>query len=186
MSQEDIVLHDYFTSIAAGDVSAFDQFSHLYKHKIMGKAFQETQCWNAAEEITKGFFDNIWKSRTLLTAVENGDHYISTTLDHITKQYLLLKKNSTLLGELIKKFTSGLFTGPCLPMTEEQLKTFVPIAINTLPQQMKQVFELRYYYQEPYEDIARDLGITKGIAQQYFFDSMIQIRNYIDEHLLPG
>jgi len=53
-------------------------------------------------------------------------------------------------------------------------------AIATLPERQKLVFELRYFNEKPYEEIARMLGVSQGSLKASYHIAVKKIETHIN------
>jgi RNA polymerase sigma-70 factor (ECF subfamily) len=64
-------------------------------------------------------------------------------------------------------------------MDEQNRRQILEAAINTLPEQQRAAFNLRYYEQLPYDEIAEILGKSVGGIKANYFHAMKKIGEYV-------
>lgn len=174
--------------IARGNEEAFSLFFERHKQTVFEVAFKMTRSIDMAQELSQDFFLKMWNKRQALTEVINPGAYLYMSIYYLSIDFLRRKGRDENRVEELRRMAGGIVHNNDTQekLDERQLRSYIDQAAARLPDLKKKVFEMRYKYQESYDDIAQALNISKGTAQVYFHNAVSFIRTYIDERTLPG
>ncbi|HET9570842.1 MAG TPA: RNA polymerase sigma factor [Bacteroidales bacterium] len=114
-----------------------------------------------------------------------GDSRLYTWLYRIAtnecNRHFRRKESRIQREELLTDQTAELAVEPELENSDDILVKFQK-AIQQLPNKQKIVFNLRYYEELPYEDIAQILHTTVGTLRTSYHFAFEKIKNYLSEH----
>lgn len=169
--------------ISQGDESAFAKLFDQYRDRIYGVAFKLTHSTTVAEEITEDVFLKIWLRRERLNEIENFSAYLFTIARNET--YKILKQvaknyNIVLLAEG-KEAAAQESSDEYL--IAKEYTSLLQKAIDRLPQQQKQVFQLIKQEQLKRTEVAEILHIRPETVKFHLAQAMKNIRAFCMLHL---
>lgn len=169
--------------ITRNDEIAFAHLFDHYRNKIYTVALKLTHSTTVAEEIVEDVFLKIWLKRTALNEIENFSAYIYTItrnetykiLKQIAKNYktILLAENDPYL---VDNHTEEYLIG-------REFTSLLQKAINRLPNQQKQVYQLMKEEDLKRGEVAEILQIKPETVKFHLARAMKNIRTYCMLHL---
>ena len=97
-------------------------------------------------------------------------------LQHLRRQTHLFQRIDSLSDTLVEKLQAE------IPLDGNELEIMLQKALLTLPTQQRIAFNLRYYDELSYEDIASITGKTVQALKTNYHYATQKIKNYIKEH----
>jgi RNA polymerase sigma-70 factor (ECF subfamily) len=173
---------DLLFQVSSGDQSAFAQLFYRYHHQLGIYIFQLTSSREMAEEIVQDVFLKIWNNREALAKVDNFKAWL-----------FVISKNHTLncLRKLVKErqqqqqWLQGQETEQLLDETPSEEKfQLIDQAISQLPPQQKKVFMLSRYKRMKYEEIARELNLSRETVKYYLQTANATIAKFVNSRFL--
>ncbi|MBE7171505.1 MAG: RNA polymerase sigma-70 factor [Williamsia sp.] len=169
--------------LAAGNEAAFTQLFDRYRNKVYGVAFRFLKSSILAEEIVQDVFMKIWLKRGEVTSIERFDAYLfvmarNMIFDKIKK----LAREALVHKELARNLSDTDYH------TENQLKDrqyqlLLQEAVNLLPSQQKQVYQLSKGEGLSHEAIAERMQLSKLTVKAHMAKALQSIRAYLNRHL---
>jgi RNA polymerase sigma-70 factor (ECF subfamily) len=173
---------DLLAQVSSGDQSAFAQLFYSYHHQLGIYIFQLTSSREMAEEIVQDVFLKIWTNREALAKVDNFRAWL-----------FVISKNHTLncLRKLVKErqqqqeWKQSQETELQLDeMHAEEQFQLIDQAISQLPPQQKKVFILSRYRRMKYEEIARELNLSRETVKYYLQTANATIIKFVSSRFL--
>ena len=169
--------------ITQGDEQAFTKLFDHYRNKIYGIALKLTHSTTLVEEITEDVFLKIWVRRCALNEIENFSAYLFTIakneaykiLKQTAKDYkivLLAENNETIAHENSEDY-----------LMDKEYTSLLQKAIDRLPRQQKQVYQLIKEEQLNRHEVAGILHIQPETVKFYLAHAMKNIRAFCMLHL---
>ena len=173
---------DLLLRVSNGEQSAFDQLFYRYHHQLGIYIFQLTASRELAEEIVQDVFLKIWTQRTTLASVDNFRAWL-----------FVISKNQTLncLRKLVRErllkqqWQQSQNPEPLqLEMPAEEQFQLIDQAIDQLPPQQKKVFILSRYRRMKYDEIARELNLSRETVKFYLQTANASITKFVNSKYL--
>lgn len=168
MREEGCVDHHTIARLRAGNPEAFDVVYMTYKNAITAFLFRLTGSEDLAEEITQVVFVTLWEKRAYL----DPDQSVKSYLYKIAKNEVLMQgrhssKYSNLPDGYEEEYTINTSHAPDEEYIANETRLLFEIALNRMPEQRKQVYQLK---QEglSYEEIAERLNISQESARKHW------------------
>lgn len=169
--------------ITQDDEQAFAKLFDHYRDKIYGVAFKLTHSTTVAEEITEDVFLKVWLRRGALNEIDNFNAYLFTIarnetykiLKQIAKNYkivLLAENHETISHENSED-----------SLIAKEYNSLLQKAIDKLPHQQKQVFQLIKQEQLKRNEVAEILHIQPETVKFHLAQAMKNIRAFCMLHL---
>lgn len=169
-------------SIAAGDQQAFTQLFDQYWDHIYGVAFTLTKSRETARDLVQEIFIKIWLLREELPVKDSF------------RNYLFIVARNHILTELRKKINETPFTDQLLAwfkdnavQADQQLilkesQALLHQAVEQLPLQQKQVYQLSREMGWTQDEIAQHLQISKNTVKTHMSRALTAIREHLVEN----
>ena len=166
-------LSECLYQVSQGNQAAFAQLLRSCWNKVHTQAITYLKDASLAQEITQDVFIKIWSVRSTLPALENFSNY------------LFIVSRNEIISALRKKGQGFVDPGPdmeanlMLPDEQLQYKEFhhrLLQASEELPPVRKQVFKMSRLEGRTYDDIARDLGISRNGVKDHIVKALNFLR----------
>lgn len=168
---------ELFRLISEGDTSAYTSIFQNYYQPLFWHALKllKSEFW--AEEIVREVFAQLWINKESLKAVTHPSAYLfkiiaNKSLDRIRKQELEVKMNYFIATELL--FTNSEDTSKW-----DEMDKWLKEAVESLPEQRKRIYQMKYQQGFSYEEIASQLSITKNTVRNQIVKALHTIRVYL-------
>jgi RNA polymerase sigma-70 factor (ECF subfamily) len=173
---------DLLCQVSSGDQSAFAQLFYRYHQHLGIYIFQLTASRELAEEIVQDVFLKIWNTRETLATVDNFRAWLfviskNHTLNCLRK--LVKERQQQQQWQQIQETEQLLEEAP----SEEQFQ-LIDQAISQLPPQQKKVFILSRYRRMKYEEIARELNLSRETVKYYLQTANATITKFVNSRFL--
>jgi RNA polymerase sigma-70 factor (ECF subfamily) len=170
-------------SVAKGDERSFQALVKQYWPQIYGTALRLTRSPEQAKDLSQDIFVKLWNSREKLPEVENPGAFIyvcarNLIMDHLRKKVLHTDNLDTLTDHLAEAPFSDAQSG----MEYKELEKILLLAIEHLPEKVKEVFVLHRFNGLSHVQISRQLNISVVSSQTYIVSALRSIREYISRH----
>lgn len=173
---------ELFRRIAAGDQEAFSIIFRNYSNPLYWYAFKllNSEFW--AEELVQEVFVQLWSKRELLADVESPSAYMyrmigNKALNRIRRQELEVKMQYFAAHTLHLSGAEEMTHGD----KWDQVQTLLQAAVNSLPEQQKRIYQLKYQQGFSYEEIAGMLSISVNTVRNHMTKALQAIRSFLRE-----
>jgi len=174
---------DLLALIAEGDELAFARLFEYHRDRIYSIAFKLTHSVSLTEEIVQDVFLKIWQKRTDLMEIHNFSAYLFiVTRNNVYKVLKQVARNYKIIlltdedQVLANDDTAGL-------VMEKEYKLLLQTAIDRLPCQQKQVYQLMKDQGLKREEVAKLLHIQPETVKFHLAQAMKNIRAFCMPHL---
>jgi RNA polymerase sigma-70 factor (ECF subfamily) len=163
--------------VSKGDEHAFSKIVKYYSAIIYTHALTYIKNAVQAEEITQDIFLSLWQRREELNHISNFQGYLyamvrNRTISEFRKK--ILELNSKPVDEL-----ESLSPGPADSVEMRELLEILMRGIQKLPTRRKQVFTMSRFDGMSYNEIAKNLGISKSSVNQHIVEALVFLRTYL-------
>ena len=169
--------------ISQADENAFAKLFDYYRNKIYGVALKLTHSTTVAEEIVEDVFLKIWLRRATLNEIENFSAYLFTIarnkaykiLRQIAKNYRIVplaENNQPLTHNNAQDY-----------LVDKEYRSLLQKAIDRLPSQQKQVYQLIKERDLKRDEVAHQLHIQPETVKYHLAQAMKNIRTFCMLHL---
>ena len=168
--------------LGESDKDAFTEIFDYYRDRIFSRTMRFLKSQALAEEIVQDVFLKIWLKRSELQHVQSLHAYISSMANNLIIDRLKnLSYETTARNELSKRQRYIEDTDYLLRQHEYQ--QLIQDAINLLPTQQKQVYELAKIAGMNQQSIAEKMHLSKLTVKKHMAKALQFIRRYINSHL---
>ena len=168
--------------LGESDKDAFTEIFDYYRDRIFSRTMRFLKSQALAEEIVQDVFLKIWLKRSELQHVQSLHAYISSMANNLIIDRLKnLSYETTARNELSKRQRNIEDTDYLLRQHEYQ--QLIQDAINLLPTQQKQVYELAKTAGMNQQAIAEKMHLSRLTVKKHMAKALQFIRKYINSHL---
>ena len=183
---EDSTIHNdklIFQRIAQGDAQAFAEFYEVYAVKLAlyVSRFLGSDLW--AEEIVQDTFVKLWSVRETIGDIEIPAAFVYRMVANKTKDHLKHREHEIKLQQHLVRY----FQQANANTTQDQLdyqtgEKLYRKAIQQLPAQRSLVFKMRHEQGLSYDDIAKELDLSRHTVRNLLNLALKDIRSYLLQH----
>jgi RNA polymerase sigma-70 factor (family 1) len=177
----DTVENQLLIQTAQGDQIAFTQLFDAYHHALGAFVFGILKSREVAEEVVLDVFLKIWTTREVLADVQNFKAYLFT-----------ISRNAAIsaLRKAIRERTRQAQweneqapAQPVEPDNRELYFNLIDEAIEQLSPQRKKIYLLSRQQGMKYEDIAKELGLSRFTVRAHIQQSVTAITAFLKERV---
>ena len=175
---------DYFCvkCLVEGDEEAFVALYKKYHRQIYYSTLKMTQSEVLAQDVTQDVFLKIWEIRASLDPKKNFGAYINTICKNIIFDMFKKATNEEKMKKELLQFAEVSESYDDEDDFYEQYKNLLDKAIAELPQQRRIIFELCKLQEKTYDEVARQLNISRSTVQDHIVKANKFIREYLQTH----
>ncbi len=164
----------------AGDITGFNEIVRKYQQQVYWVIRKMVQDHDEADDLTQEVFIKVHSALKDF----RQDSNLFTWLYRIATNYSInhLKKvkiRNTVSVEMVVEPIESTDKRADEEIDEETRRQFLMEAIETLPAQQRAVFNMRYYDQLQYDEIAEILGKSTGGIKANYFHAVKKIGEYL-------
>lgn len=172
---------DLLKRISQGDEAAFTEIFHYYGRRIWLFVTQKTKSETIADEIVQEVFLKLWQKKDTVTEIDNFSSFVYTIATNKTYDYFRkVARDSRKLEGLWRQLQE---VAACNTVEEtidfHESMEIINEAIDQLPPQRKKIYLLNRMEGLSYEEIARELDISKNTVSNQLVEATKFIRAYI-------
>jgi len=167
-----------------GDVKGYNEIVRKYQKQVYWVIRKMVQDHDEADDITQEVFIKVYSALKDFREESNLFTWLyriatNYSINHIKK----VKVRSTISVELVAEPIESKDKKADELIDEERRRKILEEAIETLPAQQRAVFNMRYYDQLPYEEIAKILGKSVGGIKANYFHAVKKIGEFVKEKI---
>ncbi|RYZ35900.1 MAG: RNA polymerase sigma-70 factor [Sphingobacteriales bacterium] len=172
---------DLLRQVTEGHEQAFGQLFHRYHQQLGAYIYQLTSSREQAEEVVQDVFLKIWINRANLGRIENFNTWLwVVSRNHALNAIRKVIRENMRQSEFEKLQPTASTTEEMI--SEEQFQ-LIDQAIRQLPPQQKKVFIMSRYGRLKYDEIAREMNISKETVKSYLQTAVSSIRKFVGSRL---
>jgi len=168
--------------ISTGDQYAFTRIVDRYWNKVYSHALAYVKSPPKAQELTQDIFLKVWNQRTLLRDVANFPGFLFTMGKNEIISSMRRKLAEPARDILDFLDTQENFLVPYKQLEYKQTYSQVMEAIEKLPPTRRKIFKLSRLEGKTYDDIARELKISKHTVKEHIVLALNFLRTYVYTH----
>ncbi len=160
-----------------GDQEAFTTIYNKYWYPLMQHVMKAVRIYSEAEDIVQEIFVSIWKNRARLeirgalsTYLFNSGRYMA--IRNIERNVT----RSNYLQRLSDQIDNGGVPSPETLLHMRELEERIEQAIESLPEKMKEIFNLSRKQQLSYREIAAQLGVSEETVRKQISNALNRLR----------
>lgn len=134
------------------------------------------------EEIIQDVFIDLWNKRKDLEIKVSLQSYLYACVRY--KVFAEFRTNKMMRFELFEDLNERLqYTTPETKMMHEELKSYVKLVVESLPEKCKRVYKLSRHEQLSHKEIAEQLGITVKTVENHITNALRVLRTSLGQVL---
>lgn len=172
-----------FQRIAQGDAQAFAAFYEGYAVKLAlyVSRFLGSDLW--AEEIVQDTFLKLWSIRETIGDIEYPAGFVYRMIANRAKDHLKRQEHEIKLQQHMARYLQQANTNTTQEQVDYQMsEKLFRTAIEQLPAQRALVYKMRHEQGLSYEEIARELGLSRHTVRNQLNLALQNIRTYLLAH----
>lgn len=162
------------------DIKAFEYLFEQFFSPLTVYATYYIDSVDVCEDIVQDFFFKIWKNRKTLVIKSSVRNFLITSVKHSCIDYLRKKETeSHYIDYQIAHencFVEEVYT-------TKELEQIISAALNKLPSNMRDVFELNRFHDLTYKEIAEKYGLSIKTIESYMTKSLKILRVELKDYL---
>lgn len=171
---------EFIRLFKGGDVKGYNEIVRKYQKQIYWVIRKMVLDHDEADDITQEVFIKVYSALKDFREESNLFTWlyriaVNYSLNHIKK---VKTRNTVSVEMVLEPMESGDKRADEL-MDEHTRRQILESAIETLPEQQRAAFNLRYYDQLPYEEIAEILGKSIGGIKANYFHAVRKIGEFV-------
>ncbi|MEP3837717.1 MAG: RNA polymerase sigma-70 factor [Algibacter sp.] len=167
---------------ADGDTLAFKQIFDHYRPGIYSLALKLLKSSVLAEDVVQDVFIKIWNKRVQFPQVINFRAYLyKTAKNQVFDEFKKIAKAS--INEEEPNKTLNALNDTDYGIRKEQLETLLEEALNKLPPQQKNIYQLSRNQGLTYPEIAIQLNLSPLTVKTHMKHILAFLRNHLSEYM---
>jgi RNA polymerase sigma-70 factor (ECF subfamily) len=150
------------------------------KEKVYNYCYAITHSHHSAQEIVQEVFLKLWLHRDQLSEIRNHEAYIFAIAKNKVLNHLRKCRYDEMLASQIRDLMIPSSNNVEEFMSLEDSKRLLEKAVNQLPPQRQQVFQLSRNKGLSFEQIAHQLRLSRNTVKNHLVLALRFIRKYID------
>lgn len=168
----------------AGDMTGFNDLVRKYQGKVYWIARRVLNDHEEADDITQEVFVRVFEGLRHF----RGESNVFTWIYRIAMNLSLNANRKRRMKELLPfdQFMEETVPGDLQadgPLQGEEYRTVLERAIQTLPTRQKMVFEMRYFDEMSYEEMAKILKRSVGGLKANYFHALKKIQKFVRKEM---
>ncbi len=169
--------------LSTGDESAFRWVYDRYWKRVFRAAERYLQSRDLAQDVVQEVFSALWYKRETFTHIRNLESYLITVTRNHTYKELQKWASEMRHNEVYASLHSNVTDDSDHVILADQYEALFSEAVNLLPPQQKQVFQLAKIDGLTHEAIARRLNLSQGTVKNHMVRALRFIRRYLAPHV---
>lgn len=165
--------------LKAGSQEAFTQLYEQYSHSLYLNLLKLVKLESTAEDILQDTFVKIWERRASLSIESNLGGYLFRVAQHNAHDSFRKLKRDQVLRDYILNVSVGEYDSLEKSLLDHEESPSLSNAIEHLPPQRRQVFQLCKLEGKSYKDVSSLLGISTSTINDHIVKAMRFIRDYM-------
>ena len=175
---------DLLSRLQCGDKKAFEALYELHSRKIYLNLIKLVKSEELAGEILQDIFVLLWEKRTKVEITQNFESYLFGICAHKVADIFRKLKRDKQLFERIRAVATEEYSHVEEALFRRENSTLLQKAIQILPPQRKQIFELCKIQGESYLEVSQKLGISTSTINDHIVKATKTIREYLTSNNL--
>jgi RNA polymerase sigma-70 factor (ECF subfamily) len=174
-------LNDFLQKARSGDRAAFSEIVKRMMKPVVAMIYRMTQDRDSAVDLAQDTFVSAWQNLSTFRGDAKLESWLFAIAGNKTLNYL--QSRAVRGRESFDDHTESMTTtaGPDDELTRRELREHVFQFMQSLPDQQKLVFELRFYQQLTFDEIADATGKAVGTVKTHYREAVKKLREFAIE-----
>lgn len=169
--------------LKAGNVEAFTVLYGRYNRNIYQFIYKYVHSGAMADDLTQEVFIKIWNGRQEMGHVRSFKGYLLVSArNHTFNSLKAALRTEATMGEVVKNFVAQRKAAD-EHLLESDYTAFLQRELNKLPERTRTIFRLCRQEGHTYEEVATELGISKGAVKNHMIFSMKVLKTSVEKEL---
>nr|WP_276902123.1 RNA polymerase sigma-70 factor [Pedobacter kyonggii] len=174
--------HVLIDKIVGGDEQAFSVLFFKYLPVLQVFAAKFTKSDDAAEEIIQDSFLRVWLNRDKLAEVDNVKAYLYKYVSNECLSYLRKKLKDDRVVDAFTAKQQNSHNNTVETINLNEVTKIIAIAVEKLPEQRKNIYQLSRRDGKTIPEIAEILNISPNTVKNALVIALKSIRIHLDQH----
>lgn len=170
-----------FAELAQGSEKAFVQIYWKYINRLQPFVLKMVRDEEVSNDLVQDIFIQLWEKREQLHTVQHPTSYLFQIASNKTLNYLKSENNHSRILQLYAKERSELIQETENTLNLKDSNSILRLAIDSLPEQRKIIFDMSRNEGLNNAEIANRLGIAKQTVKNQLVTALKNIRTYMEE-----
>ncbi len=180
MDAHDVIL---VKKLVEGDEKAFTTIYEKYWFQLYRKAGQKLQSDALAKEMVQEIFTNLWIKRSGLHIHCSLDAYLYSALKYTILDYFKSLKVRDKYVTLVRNTLTNYDNVTLDKINSSELEEKIRIAVNTLPERCRLIFDLSRQEQYSMKEIAKRLDISPKTVENQLSKARKILKYHLKEYV---
>jgi RNA polymerase sigma-70 factor (ECF subfamily) len=169
-------------AVAAGDMQAYQRLFELYWNLVYGIGLNLTKSPELAKDLVQDIFLKVWDNREKLAGVKDFRSYLYTIAKHRVHDQIRSKVFHASNREFLENYFNYSESSPEQLLERKESMEVLEAAIEKLPEQLRQVINLRRWEGLTHQEIAIKLNISPLSSKTYMVRALMALRKAMTRH----
>lgn len=166
--------------VASGDESAFQLLFERHRSKIYNYLLSIIKSREITEELVIDVFLKLWVGRELIMEIRNMDAFLHKVAYNKAIDFLRITSRNTALQKVVKReIESNREREADYKLQEQEYREIINRAIQQLSPQRKIIFTLSRVEGLSYDQIAKQLHLSRNTVRNTLSDTLRSIRSFL-------
>lgn len=171
---------ELLVQVASGNERAFQCLFERHRSKIYNYLFSIVKSREIAEELVIDVFLKLWIGRELLTEIQNMDAFLHKVAYNKAIDFLRITSRNIALQKVVnREIESSREREADYRLQEQEYREIINRAIQQLSPQRRMVFTLSRVEGLNYDQIAKQLHLSRNTVRNTMADTLRSIRSYL-------
>lgn len=179
----EIPVEQLFTTLKAGDITAFEMLFRTYYQPLCNYAYTYLQDRDEAEEIVQSTFLNVWEKKENLDIHTGVKPYLYAMVRNACLNVIKHEKIKQQHASMELAVAERSIESVSRTVMGAELETRISLAMDRLPEQCRLVFKLSRFEELKYSEIASQLNISIKTVENQMGKALRIMREQLKDYL---
>jgi len=173
---------DLLLLLKAGDQQAFEKLYQVYSVRLLQRLLRLLKDRNLAKELLQDVFLKVWERRGTIDPLHSIKPYLYRIAENLVMDYFRRAATDRKVMDHLIQVSTELYDQIQDELDTNTLNQTLKEAIDQLPEQRKAIFIQCKLEGRSYEEVAKEMGISRGTVNDHMVKSMRFLRKYFTNH----
>lgn len=178
--RETSILQQLTQRLSTGDRRALEQLYLMTYDSVTAFINSIVRSRDDASDLSQEVYMFIWENTDKLTTVRSMKGYLYAVARTYAFRFIrsrAAERGNTSLTDLPNLQVEGVSTDEII--AADEMKLLITLALEEMPRQRKEVFEMSRYENMSYDEIAQKLGITKRTVESHIYHVIRELKEIV-------